>query len=268
PLITWPPCAGSTNTAPVNAASSASVEEGGCLKNIGCAIPPVAVRPTFTPECRLRRNGADPSACSLAFSSRGPYVRSLQAALERCAAAKLELLHAVKLPLRKRNRIVEAQRTKRRSPDDADTHRGAYHVAVVILQSQTGSGSGRRRCRELGRLDATGHVDLTRLRPRCRALVVEQSTGVGIDRSLEPDFLRQEPERHLQFERSAPIFGVAVCVARTEWVEIAWADAVRRKTTNEIRTHLEVVEHPQFAAAELVEHAALEMDQADDVSDQ
>src|SRR5205823_13247317 len=150
---------GSTNTAPVNAASSSSVEEGGCLKNIGCAIPPVAVRPTLTPECRLQRNGAGPFSCSEAFSSRGPAVRSLQATLERCAAAKLELLHAVKLTLRKRNRIVEAQRTERRSPDDADTHRGAYHVAVVKLQSQTVSGSGRSRRRHLGRLDATGHVD-------------------------------------------------------------------------------------------------------------
>src|SRR5207244_5878257 len=130
-------------------ASSASVEEGGCLKNIGCAIPSVAVRPTFTPECRLRRNGAGPFSCSEAFSSRGPDVRSLQVTLERCATAKLELLHAVKLTLRKRHRIVEAQRTERRSPDDADTHRGANHVAVIILQSQAGSGSGRRRRRDL-----------------------------------------------------------------------------------------------------------------------
>ena len=47
PLITWPPRAGSTNTAFVSAAMSASVDEGGCLKNIGCAIPPVAVRPVI-----------------------------------------------------------------------------------------------------------------------------------------------------------------------------------------------------------------------------
>src|SRR5207244_12863567 len=135
-------------------ASSASVEEGGCLKNIGCAIPSVAVRPTFTPECRLRRNGAGPFSCSEAFSSRGPDVRSLQATLERCAAAKLELLHAVKLTLRKRYRIVEAQRTERGSPDDADAHRRANHVAVVKLQSQAVSWQGPRRCRRLGRLDA------------------------------------------------------------------------------------------------------------------
>src|SRR5439155_13499855 len=102
---------------------------------------------------------------------------SPQDALERCATAKLELLHAVKLTLRKRDCIVEAQRTERRSPDDADAHRGAYHVAVVKLQSRTGSGSGRSRRRHLGRLDATGHVDLTRLRPRRRTLVVEQSAG-------------------------------------------------------------------------------------------
>src|SRR5215212_7134397 len=263
PLITWPPRAGSTNTAPVNAASSASVEEGGCLKNIGCAIPPAAVRPTYTPERRLRSIGAEPSSCSLAFSSRGPDVHSLQAALERCAAAKLELLHAVKLTLRKRNRIVEAQRTERRSPDDADTHRGADHVAVVIHQSSTGSGRiGISRRPDTVRVGRGG--EFARLRPRCRPLIVKESAGVGIDRTLEPDFLRQEPERHLQFERSAPVFGAAKRVTRAEWVDIARTDTVRREAADEIGTHLEVVQHAQFAAAELVEDAALEMDQADD----
>src|SRR5215212_3652344 len=268
PLITWPPRAGSTNTAPVNAASSASVEEGGCLKNIGCAIPPAAVRPTYTPERRLRSNGAEPSSCSLAISSRGPDVRSLQVALERCATAELELLHAVKLTLRNRNRIVEAQRAERRSPDEADTHRASDHVAVVKLQSCAGAGTGWSRVRRLGRPDATGHVDLARLRPRRRPLVVEQSAGVGIDRTLEPDFLRQEPERHLQFERSAPVLGAAECVTRAERIDVARTDAVRRKTANQVRTHLEVIQHAQLAAAELVQHAALEMDQANDIGDQ
>src|SRR3954464_10018356 len=166
PLITRPPRAGSTNTAPVSAASSASVEEGGCLKNIGCAIPPVAVRPSSTSERRPRRNGAEPSSSSEAFLSRGPDVRPLQAPLERCATAKLELLHEVKLTLRKRHRIVEAQRTERRSPDDADTHRGTDHVAVVLLQTKAGSGSSAGRRINLGRRDATRHVDFARLRPR------------------------------------------------------------------------------------------------------
>src|SRR5206468_5700019 len=159
---------------------------------------------------------------------------SPQDALERCATAKLELLHAVKLTLRKRDCIVEAQRTERRSPDDADAHRGAYHVAVVKLQSRTGSGSGRSRRRHLGRLDATGHVDLTRLRPRRRTLVVEQSACVGIDRALEPDFLRQEPERHLQLERSAPVLGAAERVTRAIRVDVARTDAIRRKTANQV----------------------------------
>ena len=59
---------------------------------------------------------------------------------ERCSAAKLELLHAVELPFGDRDRIVEAQRTERRSPDQADTDRGADHIAVVVLQPRAGSG--------------------------------------------------------------------------------------------------------------------------------
>src|SRR5439155_2554438 len=267
PLITWLPRAGSTNTAPVSAASSASVEEGGCLKNIGCAIPPVAVRPTFTPECRLRRNGAGPFSYSEAFSSRGPDVRSLQATLERCAAAKLELLHAVKLTLRKRNRIVEAQRTERRSPDDADTHRGANHVAIIIYQARTGSSRSRMN-RRRGAIRVGRGGEFARLSPRRRALVVKESAGIGIDRTLEPDFLRQEPERHLQFERRAPILGAAQRIHRAKGIHIARTNTIRRKTANEVRSHLEVIDHAQLAAAELVQHAALEMDQADDIGDQ
>ncbi len=63
-------------------------------------------------------------------------------ALERCSAAKPELLHAVELTLGDRNRIVEAQRTERRGPDQADTDRGADHIAVVILQSEAGARVG------------------------------------------------------------------------------------------------------------------------------
>src|SRR6267154_2531197 len=117
PLIVCPPRAGSANTDFVNAEMSASVDEGGCLKKFGCAIPPVAVRPRFTPRASV--------------------------ALERRSAAKSELLHAVELTLGDRNRIVKAQRTERRGPDQADTHRAAYHAAVVILQTEAGAGTGR-----------------------------------------------------------------------------------------------------------------------------
>src|SRR6476619_2039184 len=120
-------------------------------------------------------------------------IGSPEDALERRAATKLELLHAVELALGDRNRIVEAQRTERRGPDQADTDRGTNQIAVVVLQSQTSSGIRRNNARRLRRLDAAGHVDLARLRPRRRALVVIQAAGIGIDRSLDPDFLRQEP---------------------------------------------------------------------------
>src|ERR1700687_5114736 len=100
PLTCWPPRDASTKRAFVNAAISASVDEGGCSKNVGCAIPP----------------------------RRGPAKLSNS---ERCPAAKLELLHPVKRTLGKRDRIVEAQRTERRRPDQADTHGRADDVAAV-----------------------------------------------------------------------------------------------------------------------------------------
>src|SRR6266480_4121911 len=54
PLICWLPRDGSAKCALVNAAISASVDEGGRSKNVGCAIPPVAVRLLIEPEPRLR----------------------------------------------------------------------------------------------------------------------------------------------------------------------------------------------------------------------
>src|SRR5476649_2839994 len=107
-------------------------------------------------------------------------------ALERCSAAKLEFLNAVILTLGERNRVVEAQRTERRRPDQADTDRGPDDIAVVILQTEAGA----RICRSDRRLDTTGQVDLASLRPRGRALIIIETAGVGIDRALEPDFLR------------------------------------------------------------------------------
>src|ERR1700686_5069285 len=76
-------------------------------------------------------------------------------ALERCAAAELELLHAVELTLGERDGIVEAQRTERRGPDQADADRAADRVAGIILQSQTGS----RVRRIVGGRSTAGLVD-------------------------------------------------------------------------------------------------------------
>src|SRR4029077_8594586 len=56
---------------------------------------------------------------------------------ERCSAAKLELLYDVVRTLGKRNRIIEAQRTKRRRPDHADTNGGANDDPRIKQATQT-----------------------------------------------------------------------------------------------------------------------------------
>src|SRR5437868_13637130 len=56
---------------------------------------------------------------------------------ERCPAAQLELLHAVKLTFGKRNGIIEAQRAERRRPDQTDTHGSAHDITAVERQSRT-----------------------------------------------------------------------------------------------------------------------------------
>src|SRR5260370_7231465 len=85
--------------------------------------------------------------CLDAFSSREPVSASLENALERCPAAKLELLHPVKRTLGKRDGIIEAQRTERRRPDQADTHGSADDIAAVEHQSRTVTGRKRSCCR-------------------------------------------------------------------------------------------------------------------------
>src|ERR1700676_918344 len=120
-------------------------------------------------------------ACLDTFFSCEAAPASPEDALERCSAAKLELLHPVVGALGQRNRIVEAQRTERRCPDQADTHRGADHISAVILQSETGS---RRRHGPDRWPDTTGRVDLAGGGPGRRSLVIPQPAGVGIDRTL------------------------------------------------------------------------------------
>src|SRR5256714_7505838 len=88
-----------------------------------------------------------------------PYPRKR---LERCAATKLELLDPIKRTFRYRNRIVKAQRSERRCPDQANTHRTADDIAVVELQSGASS-----RCdgRTPGRRKTASHVRLVGERP-------------------------------------------------------------------------------------------------------
>src|SRR5262249_34073597 len=124
-------------------------------------------------------------------------------ALERSAAAEFELLHAVKLTLGEGHRIVEAQRTERRGPDETDTDRTANAVLFPKRQAQAGSRVGRsdRPRRATWRSDSVVEaVDFVRQGPTSRSLVIPQVAGVSIDRALQADFLGQEPERHLQFD--------------------------------------------------------------------
>src|SRR5258708_27314636 len=211
PLTCWPPRDGSTKCAFVNAARSASVDEAGCSKNVGCAIPPVAVRPVIEPKLRFREIRTAFSLCFDAFSSREPAPTSRENALERCPAAKFELLHPVELTLGKRHRIVEAQRTERRGPDQADADRRANDIAAVEHQSRTGSGR-RRNARAVRRRSTIGigrRGDFVGQRPGSRALIIKQTTGLAINRAPQSNFLLQQPHRHLQLIRRAPVLVAA-----------------------------------------------------------
>src|ERR1700677_4046279 len=117
--------------------------------------------------------------------------------LEAGAAAKLELLYDVVLTLGDRDRVVEAERAERRLPDQADTDRGAHNVARIILQAQTGAGRGRVSRTIVRRRNTARLIDFTRERPVGRPLVITQPACIRIDGSLQTNFLRQEPERHL-----------------------------------------------------------------------
>src|SRR6266478_2136205 len=183
---------------------------------------------------------------------------------ERCPAAKLELLHPVELTLGKRHCIVKAQWTERRRPDQADTHRRADDIAAVVLQSQA-----RTRRYGISRWRSTaGRVDLAGGDPGSRPLVIVQCTRIGINGALQPNFLRQEPERHLQLRRGTPILGAAKRVPRPEGIDVARTDAVGGKAADKVRPHLEMIKHANTVAAKPVQNAALNVDQPDNIGNQ
>src|SRR5207244_11627616 len=138
--------------------------------------------------------------------------------------ARRELLHPARLAPGKRNGIVKAQRTERRGPDQADTGRRANDIAALVLQSQAGSG----RYRTSRWSNTAGRVDLAGSDPGSRSLINEQCTRVGINGALQSDFLRQEPERHLQLRRGTPILGAPERVPRAERIDVARPDEIGR----------------------------------------
>src|SRR6516165_9081932 len=231
-------------------------------------------RPAGTRSVLKSRGSALPGAArspSLPVALCGANLVSLrpETPLERCTAAKLELLHAVKRTLGERNCIVEAQRTKRRGPDQTDTHRRPNDIAGVKHQSGAGSGKGRidlrirRNAIRVGRRGEFG-----RRSPCRRSLVVPQVAGVGIDGPLQTHFLRQEPERHLQLERRTPVLGATQRVHRSERIDVTRTDTVRSKAADQVRTHLELIEHAELVVADLVQHTGLQVNEADNVGDQ
>src|SRR6516162_3525844 len=269
PRISCAALEGSSNCAFVNAAISSSVERGGRSKNVGCAMTPRRDpvrpgKPSFGSRGAARSPSLPVTLCGANLVSLRP-----ETPLERCTAAKLELLHAVIRTLGERNRIVEAQRTKRRGPDQTDTHRRANDIAGGKHQTGAGSGKGRidlrirRNAIRIGRRGEFG-----RRSPCRRSLVVPQVAGVGIDGTLQTHFLRQEPERHLQFERRTPVLGAAQRVHRSERIDVARTDTVRSKAADQIRTHLEVIEHANLIVADLVQHPCLQVNKTDDVGNQ
>src|ERR1700758_899566 len=85
--------------------------------------------------------------------------------------------------------------------------------------------------------------------PRGRALVVIETTSVRIDRPLQTHLLGQEPEWHLQFERCTPVLGPADGILCAIRIDVAWTNAVGSEAANEVRTHLELIQHAQLRIA-------------------
>src|SRR5277367_5275598 len=188
--------------------------------------------------------------------------------LEAGAAAKLELLYDVVFTLGNRDCVVEAERAERRLPDQADTDRRAHNVTRIILQAQTGAWRGGVSRTVVGWRNTAGQIDFTRGSPISRPLVVAQPASIRIHGTLQANFLWQEPERHLKFQRSAPILRTTERILGTERIDITWTDTVRRKTAYQVRTLLELIQHPDRVVADLGHHAALEVKDAHDIGHQ
>src|ERR1700727_2260250 len=104
---------------------------------------------------------------------------------ELSPAAEHELLHDVILALRDRDRVIEAQRSERRGPDQADTGRGADDIGIVKDHSA------------ITEMSVDHSVDFAGSGPLRRSLIIPQCPGVRVDTPLQTDVLWQEPERPL-----------------------------------------------------------------------
>src|ERR1700722_13841404 len=122
------------------------------------------------------------SPASIYPSQYGPRSNS-----ELSPAAEHELLHDVIFALRDRDRVVEAQRSKRGRPDYTYAGRGADDIGIIVDHSAVTEVS----------VDHT--VDFAGGGPLRWSLIVPQRTSIGVNSPLQTDLLREEPERNLQF---------------------------------------------------------------------
>ena len=195
-------------------------------------------------KCRLRHSTRrGPAAIEQIISER---LSSDRSNLER-VRRQLELLHDVILALRDRDRVIEAQRTERRRPDQADADRSADHVGLVC---KTSAASARFWPLTRPLISPVAAQDVGPCNPRAtrhrhtpRPSGRLPSAGTRTASAIRPKRpnIWCRPARRPQY---------------TGRVDIARTDAVRREAADQVRAHLELVEHAQAAVADLVEHAA------------
>src|SRR5262249_56608457 len=101
-----------------------------------------------------------------------------------------------------------------------------------------------------------------------RTDIIPQRAGIGEGRELHPRVLGQEVKRGLQLEAGAPVVRaaerIAVDAGEGELRQVAWPNSGWCEPADQVRAHLEVIEHPQ-AAVPSGDRSALQMDEADDV---
>src|SRR5262249_52626211 len=147
----------------------------------------------------------------------------------------------------------EPDRPERRGPQNTGADRGIHEHAVVRQRERLAGRPGRRR------------------QPAGRTDIVPERAGVGEYRQLHAGVLGQEVDRRLEFETRHRVDRSAERVLEGAGREVARPDTRGREAADELRAHLEVIEHAQAAAVVLlapaVDVAALHGKHADYVLD-
>src|SRR3569832_314495 len=211
-------------SAPASSAISASVRPRDCRRKTGSLI--AHQRP-----CRQPRPGSEPGAAAEPEDLR--LVAHLVSAKPGLAV------------LGERIGEVEAQRSERRIPEQADA-RSRADIAKLVEADLYG---------------------LTRHVPRRGALIAPQRARIDEGRELDADLLRQEVKRRLRFQAGAPEHRAAERVIERADRHVTRTDAARREAAHQVRTHLEMIQHAQVLAAPARNMAAGHFQDADHVGE-